>query len=92
METNDSESATKNLPEWAKLFLHLGFPTAVAMLLLAALLGWIQSPMMQAIQRMEYQAWYQSTITRVMCYQLAQLARSPQRDCEPWKQPVPVVH
>lgn len=34
-----------SLPTWARVIAFLGFPTAVATILLAALLGWIRTPM-----------------------------------------------
>jgi hypothetical protein len=74
------------LPSWARLFLHVGFPSAVAIMLLAALFGWIPSPMMQTMGRMEYQAWQQSRILRAICYRLSTDAQE-RVDCEPWKDP-----
>lgn len=72
-------------PQWARLFLHVGFPTAVAMMLLAALLGWMPSPMMERLSRIEYQAWQQTMIMRTICYSLG--ANSDRRSCEPWREP-----
>lgn len=68
---------------WAKLFLQLGFPTALAILLVATLLGWMRSPMMDRLERIEYQMWQQTMIMRTICYSLG--AESARRSCEPWK-------
>jgi hypothetical protein len=71
-------------PTWIKLFLQLGFPTAVAILLLGALLGWLPSPLMQRLSNLEYLGWQNSAVLRAICYNLAGTAGEKYR-CEPWK-------
>jgi len=73
------------LPQWAQLFIQVGFPTGVAIVLLAALFGWMSSPMMERLARIEYQAWQQTMIMRTICYGLG--ANNDRRSCEPWKEP-----
>ena len=71
-------------PIWVRLFIHLGFPTAVAILLLGALLGWLPSPLMNRIQNLEYLGWQNSAVLRAICHNLAATAAERYR-CEPWK-------
>lgn len=73
-----------NQPWWAKLFIQVGFPTALAVLLVAALLGWMPSPIMRSIDRLEYNAWRQTMIMTAICQNLD--GREKKVDCFPWKQ------
>lgn len=68
-------------PWWVKLFIQVGFPAALAILLVAALLGWMPSPIMQTLSRLEYQQWQQTMINRAICYALVERKET----CEPWK-------
>jgi len=68
------------------MILQLGFPTAVACLLLAALLGWLPSPMMATLARIEQQGWQQTMLMRAICYNLWQ-GKVPLNQCEPWRPP-----
>jgi len=72
------------LPLWLRVFLQVGFPTGVAIVLLAALLGWMPSPWMVTLHRLEYQAWQQSAILRAICYRFSETT-SDRLQCEPWK-------
>jgi hypothetical protein len=72
------------IPLWMRVFLQVGFPTGVAILLLAALLGWMPSPMITTLNRLEYQAWYQGVLLRQICYRLSDKLED-RRSCEPWK-------
>jgi hypothetical protein len=67
---------------WVKLFIQVGFPTALAILLVAALLGWMPSPIMQTLSRLEYNSWQQTSILREICYNTD---GKTGRNCEPWK-------
>lgn len=70
-----------NGKHWAiQLLYHLGFPMTVAILLLATLLGWMPSPLMDAIKRIEYHSWVQTNILRSLCYQ-----QQNSSGCDPWK-------
>lgn len=71
------------MPYWSKLFVQVGFPTALAILLVAALLGWMPSPIMQTLSRLEYIAWQQASLMRAMCN--AQVPSEQRYKCEPWK-------
>lgn len=73
-----------NSPWWLKLFIQVGFPTAIAMLLLGALLGWMPSPLMEKLAVLEYQGWQTSTTLRAICYSL-QPTKAERWRCEPWK-------
>lgn len=68
---------------WAKLFLQVGFPTALAILLVATLLGWMRSPMMDRLERIEYQGWQQLMVLRSICYRMDKTAKG--ESCEPYK-------
>lgn len=81
--SNQNGDITIQAPIWVKMILQLGFPTSVACLLLAALLGWLPSPMMTTLNRLEYQAWQQTMLMRVICYSM--VAGKANRECEPWK-------
>lgn len=70
-------------PWWVKLFVQVGFPTALAIFLVAALLGWMPSPIMQTLSRLEYSAWQQTAIMRAMCN--TQVPSGERYKCEPWK-------
>jgi hypothetical protein len=72
-------------PTWIRLFLQVGFPTAVAILLLGALLGWLPSPLMDRIGNLEYLGWQNSAVLRAICYNIATTDREKLR-CEPWKE------
>lgn len=77
------------LPIWVRAILQLGFPTAVAAVLLAAVLGWIGSPMMDTLKRIEYSLWYQTAMTRNICYYVAYNAgvrNTESNRCEPWRE------
>lgn len=73
-------------PYWVKLFIQVGFPTALAILLVAALLGWMPSPIMQTLSRLEYNAWQQTAIMRAICYNTAEFQKN-KMGCDPWKPP-----
>ena len=70
-------------PWWVRLFIQVGFPTALAILLVAALLGWMPSPIMQTLSRLEYNAWQQTMILRSICYNVD--GKETRASCEPWK-------
>lgn len=71
---------------WVKLFIQVGFPTALAGVLVAALLGWMPSPIMQTLSRLEYNAWQQTIVMRAICYNLEAQNRTTQKvSCDPWK-------
>jgi len=77
-------NAMDQQPWWVKVFVQVGFPAALAILLVAALLGWMPSPIMQTLSRLEYNAWQQTTIMRAICYNLD--GRKDNRSsCDPWK-------
>jgi hypothetical protein len=70
-------------PWWVRIFVQVGFPTALAVLLVAALLGWMPSPIMQTLSRLEYNAWQQTSILRSICYKLD--GNQYRSGCEPMK-------
>lgn len=74
-----------NTPYWMRLFTQVGFPTALAIVLVAALLGWMPSPIMQAISRLEYNSWQQTRILRTICHQSSGGDLGGRAACEPWK-------
>jgi hypothetical protein len=76
------------IPMWMRVFLQVGFPTGVAILLLAALLGWMPSPIMKKLDSMEYSAWQQSAILRAICYRFSETQKD-RLQCEPWKGETP---
>lgn len=68
-------------PWWIKFFVQVGFPSAIAVVLIAALLGWMPSPIMQALSRLESNSYTQTMLMRSICY--AQVV--DKRSCEPWR-------
>jgi hypothetical protein len=84
--TMEDDEMKLPIPLWMRVFLQVGFPTGVAILLLAALLGWMPSPMMSTLARMEYSSWQQSALLRVICYRLSETSKD-RMQCEPWKSP-----
>ena len=79
-----AENGETPMPLWIKLFLQVGFPSAVAILLLGALMGWMPSPLMQKLSAIEYQGWQMGTTLRAICYSL-QPTKDEKWRCEPWK-------
>jgi len=71
-------------PIWLQLFLQVGFPTAMAILLLAALLGWMPSPLMNRLDAISYQLQQAAYISRVNCYLLTR-NQNEKAWCEPWE-------
>ena len=71
-------------PSWLKTFIDLGFTTSVAIALLAAMLGWIPSPMMAALARIEYHSWRQTIIMSAICKTLE--SSEKRVNCDPWKE------
>lgn len=70
-------------PPWVKLFLQVGFPTALAILLVAALLGWMPSPLMSRLASLEYQGWQNGAVLRAICQNMVKSEEKYR--CEPWK-------
>ena len=80
----NEQNGNGNKPFWVKLFLQVGIPSALAILLLATLLGWMPSPLMKSIERIEYRGWETSALLRAICHNLAR-DREERVLCEPWK-------
>jgi len=71
-------------PWWARLFVTLGAPGALVVFLIAALFGWIPSPIMQMLARLEYNGWQQTRILRTICNNTDNNKADFDR-CEPYK-------
>lgn len=72
-------------PQLIKLALEVGFQPIVAVLLLAALMGWVPSPLMTAISELKYQGWQNGVVLRALCNNLA-INETQKWRCEPWKE------
>lgn len=70
-------------PWWLRLFIQVGFPTALAILLVAALLGWMPSPIMTALNRIEYNSQKQTLLLWVLCNNLD--GKEKQISCDVWR-------
>lgn len=66
-----------------RLIIRVGFPTTVSGLLLAALLGWIPSPLLTKLESIEYQIWQNTILIRTICYNT--IGNANKINCEPWK-------
>lgn len=56
MSNGLSDGVIVGLPLWVKVSVVLGFPTVIALILLAALLGWVPSPMITMLDVLKTQA------------------------------------
>lgn len=83
MTNSNGHTNEKYLPWWAQLFIQVGFPTAVAILLLAAMFGWINSPLMETLKRLEAQGWHMTRVMRIICYRFSS-TEDLRAQCEPW--------
>jgi len=78
-----------NQPWWVKFIGQVGAWAALALALIAALLGWMPSPMMQRLERIEYNGWRSTQIQTAMCQNFAMNNKEKQMNCDPypaWKQ------
>lgn len=73
-----------SVPDWVKAGFQWGFPSLVAMMLLAAVFGWIRSPLMDTLNRMEYSLVYQGALSRVLCNRLSQSGAERWQCEQPW--------
>jgi hypothetical protein len=72
-------------PWWTQFIIKVGSWCALAMFLIAAMFGWLPTPMMQRLERMEYNAWQQTSILRAICYNMDIDDKNTKMNCDPWK-------
>lgn len=81
---NDNGDLKISMPQWAKIGFQWGFPSFLAMAMLAGLFGWVGSPMMDTLRRIEASMIYQASLSRVLCNRTS-TNNSERWQCEqPW--------
>lgn len=79
MSNGNGNDLKISMPQWARIGFQWGFPSLLTMTLLAGIFGWVSSPMMETLKRIESSMIYQAALARIVCN------RSSQSNAERWQ-------